>query len=232
MEVAAAEARLAAQRHAAEQQRRMQAEASEQQARAQHELRAAQAAAALERAETEEALASERAAHAEELGRLQEWHAAEVATLRVRALRGGLVWRLGVGLISLRASALARFVPLLLPPFQAECAAALALRERQHEGLLAELAALKSCLPSAAPSRAATRLEGVLPRGLPTGQAASAAVEPRGNSPAATAPGQLMELLSDEEAEPRRRRQQGWRQADEWEQPRGAPPLPAARRGF
>lgn len=123
--------------------------------------------------------------------------------------------------------------PSLPPHLQAECAAALAEQERQQQELLSELRALKACLPSAAPSRAGMRLEGLLPAGLPLAAAATAAARGQ-QKPAATAPGQLMELLSDEEEEQQQRQRQPapYPAAAAWEQPRRGPPLPLSRRGF
>lgn len=188
VEVAAAEARLKAQQQAAEQLTEAQAAAAAEQQRLQAQFAQAQEAAAAAAGHAGDDAALERARHAAELARLREQHAAAMDAIKV------------------------------------ECAASLQEREVQYIELLRELHQLRAAM-SAPPSRAGTRQEaqhpagfaGWEPAGLPMQpqvvswqQGAAADVQARGGRQQqhrlqqrgpALAPGQLMELLSDEEEE-------------------------------
>lgn len=84
VEVAAAEARLAARREAAEQARQLEAQAAEERQDLVRQLAAAQHTAAADQRAAEEVAALQRASHGAELARLKEQHEGELAAVKVR----------------------------------------------------------------------------------------------------------------------------------------------------
>lgn len=213
VEVAAAEARLTAQQQAAAERKQLEALLEEQRRLAAEQVAAAQAAAVAAREEAEEAAALERARHAAELQRLREQHHAELAAVQVL--------RVAHAMQSHDAFALMLAAPTYCSPptkwpcspvfvfVQAQSGAALADREHEHIAMLEELQALRLAM-----SRASTRQEEQRGSERQEGPLASP-LQQRSRLP--TAPGQLMELHSDEE------------DGQCWEQPRAGLPLPLTR---
>ena len=158
LQVAAAEARLEAQQQAAAERRQLEQDATAERQQGQQRLQDQRAAAAAAEAEAEEGTTLERARHAAELARLGEQHAAELDAVKVPACCVRAC-KCGADAATQHCAALPDCTPLLRWLVQAEFAAALAERERQHAQLLGELRAVRSAMSSAVPSRAGTRQE-------------------------------------------------------------------------